>query len=228
MSHELRTPLNAILGFSEMLDSEDFANKRREYARMINESGHHLLTLINDVLDLSKIESGRFTVHDGELDFGLLAGDCVEMLRGKASDGGLALLTELEPNLPVVAADVRAVKQILLNLMSNALKFTPPGGTIVVFGCVTAEREFAFGVRDNGIGIAETDRERVFENFGQGRQDALTMERGTGLGLPIVKGLANAHGGRLVLESTLGKGTCVTVFLPASRVVEPAARSSAR
>jgi two-component system cell cycle sensor histidine kinase PleC len=228
MSHELRTPLNAILGFSEMLESDDFAPRRREYSKLIHESGHHLLTLINDVLDLSKIEAGRYAVHESELDFGLLAGDCVEMLRGKASESGLAVVAELAPNLPVVMADVRAIKQILLNLMSNALKFTPPGGSVSVFGRVCRNGEFAFGVRDNGIGIAEEDRERVFENFGQGRQDALTMERGTGLGLPIVKGLAAAHGGRLELESLLGKGTCVTVFLPASRLSPDASRTASR
>jgi two-component system cell cycle sensor histidine kinase PleC len=226
MSHELRTPLNAILGFSEMLDSDDFALRRREYSKLIHESGRHLLTLINDVLDLSKIESGRYAIHEDELDFGLLAGDCVEMLRSKASEGGVALTAELAPSLPAVMADVRAVKQILLNLISNALKFTPPGGTVCVFGRVCEDGTFAFGVRDNGIGIAEEDRERVFENFGQGRQDALTMERGTGLGLPIVKGLAAAHGGRLELESGLGKGTCVTVFLPASRLAPDASREA--
>ena len=220
MSHELRTPLNAILGFSEMLDSDDFASKRREYSRLIHESGHHLLTLINDVLDLAKIEAGRLTLRDSQVDFTLLAGDCVEMLRGKASDGGIALSTDVMANLPVVMADVRAMKQILLNLVSNALKFTPPGGSVRVFARVAPNGEFAFGVADNGIGIADDDRERVFESFGQGRQDAVTLDRGTGLGLPIVKGLAAAHGGRLDLESRLGKGTCVTVTLPASRVAD--------
>jgi two-component system cell cycle sensor histidine kinase PleC len=221
MSHELRTPLNAILGFSEMIHSGTFRaapGKHVEYARIIHQSGHHLLALINDILDLAKIEAGGFQLRESEIDVGALIADCLKLMNGKTENGEVALSANLAPALPLVWADERALKQVLLNLLSNAVKFTPSGGRIVAFARTEPDGAFAFGVSDTGIGIAEDDQHRVFENFGQGRHDIVTSDKGTGLGLPIVKGLVAAHGGEVKLESALGAGTCVTVLLPASRV----------
>ena len=221
MSHELRTPLNAILGFSELLYSGGFAAKSEEYGKIIHDSGHHLLTLINDILDLSKIEAERWTLHETTVDFHLLASACVELMASNANTAQIALTIDMSKDLPFVSGDERTLKQILLNLISNAMKYTRAGGDVIVFTRLEANGEFAFGVKDTGVGIAEDDQERVFDNFGQGRHDAVRADKGTGLGLPIVKGLALAHGGRVKLQSQVGVGTCVTVLLPASRVQVP-------
>ncbi|HEY8696109.1 MAG TPA: HAMP domain-containing sensor histidine kinase [Rhizomicrobium sp.] len=221
MSHELRTPLNAILGFSEMIHSGTFRaapGKHAEYARIIHQSGHHLLALINDILDLAKIEAGGFQLRESEIDLGALIADCLKLMNGRTENGEVTFSVNVARGLPRVWADERALKQVLLNLFSNAVKFTPPGGRIVAFARTEADGTFAFGVSDTGIGIAEDDQHRVFENFGQGRHDVVTADKGTGLGLPIVKGLVAAHGGQVKLESAVGEGTCVTVLLPASRV----------
>jgi signal transduction histidine kinase len=217
MSHELRTPLNAIMGFSDMLSGETFAARRVEYSRLIHESGRHLLMLVNDILDLAKLEAGQMTLSESDLDFSALAKMCVEVMRTKAKAGRIALTTEVCPNI-FATVDERAIRQIFFNLISNAIKHTKPGGRVTVFAGVTPEGAMTFGVKDTGVGIAEEDLDRVFESFGQGRHDAVTSEKGTGLGLPIVKGLAVAHGGYVSLESTAGAGTCVAVTLPASRV----------
>ncbi len=218
MSHELRTPLNAILGFSEMLHSDVFATKRAEYAALIHDSGEHLLALINDILDLSKIESGKHALQETTVDLQALAATCIELVRLKAGDAGIQVSTEIAESLPPVRADTRALKQMLINLVSNAMKFTPAGGKVVVFARQTGTGEMALGVKDTGVGIAPQDQARVFESFGQGRHDAVSTDKGTGLGLAIVKGLAEAHGGRVTLESEVGRGTCVTIFFPEDRV----------
>ncbi|MBI3700183.1 MAG: sensor histidine kinase [Afipia sp.] len=225
MSHELRTPLNAILGFSEMIHSGAFGTsvaKHMEYAKIIHGSGHHLLALINDILDLAKIEAGGMQLRADEVDLKHLIEDSVRLLDAKARDGGLALRAELPADLPKIVADERALKQILLNLLSNAVKFTPAGGNVSAFADVDQDGCVIFGVSDTGLGIAKDDRARVFENFGQGRHDVTTADKGTGLGLPIVKGLAEAHGGSITLESEVGKGTCVTIRMPAERVCRSA------
>jgi signal transduction histidine kinase len=218
MSHELRTPLNAILGFSELLHSGGPAAKSEEYGRLIYDAGQHLLCLINDILDLAKIEAGGWTMVETALDFRVLTSSCRELIMGTANANRISLTTDIARDLPFITADERALKQILLNLLSNAIKFTRAGGEVVVFGGLEPDGEFAFGVKDTGIGIAEADQARVFDSFGQGRHDSVTASKGTGLGLPIVKGLAFAHGGRVALQSEIGVGTCVTVFLPANRV----------
>lgn len=223
MSHELRTPLNAILGFSEMIHSEMFdlkSKKHVEYARNIHDSGHLLLALINDILDLAKIEAGGLMLHEKDQDIGALVCDCVRLIETRARGGNLELKVEIAAGLPPVRADERALKQIMLNLLSNAVKFTPAGGKINVFARRDSRGDLLLGVADTGIGIAPEDHERVFQNFGQGRHDVVTSDKGTGLGLPIVKGLAEAHGGRVILTSAPGEGTCVTVVLPAERVRE--------
>lgn len=219
MSHELRTPLNAIIGFSEMIHSGGFAHKSEEYSKLIGDSGQHLLTLINDILDLAKIEAGRMTLHETELDPHAIISDCRALMAGRAQAGRVTLLADVPADCPMILADERALKQMLLNLLSNAVKFTPSEGTVTVGAYPQHDGSFAISVTDDGMGIAEADQARVFENFGQGRHDVVTSDKGTGLGLPIVKGLIEAHDGRVTLQSALGEGTRVTLYLPASRVI---------
>ncbi|HUJ45828.1 MAG TPA: HAMP domain-containing sensor histidine kinase [Rhizomicrobium sp.] len=219
MSHELRTPLNAILGFSELIQSGHFREpqKHEEYAGIIHQSGHHLLALINDILDLARIEAGSLALRETDLDIADVLSGCVKLMAVRAEQTGVSLLTDLPSSLPLLHGDERAVRQILINLLSNAVKFTPAGGAITAFARAEEDGRLALGVSDTGIGIGESDHRRVFENFGQGRHDIVTSDKGTGLGLPIVKGLIEAHGGAVTLESALGEGTTVTVFFPASR-----------
>jgi two-component system cell cycle sensor histidine kinase PleC len=219
MSHELRTPLNAIIGFSEMIHSGGFAHKSEEYSRLIGDSGQHLLTLINDILDLAKIEAGRMTLHETELDPPAIISDCLALMAARAQGGSVTLLADLPDDCPKIRADERALKQMLLNLISNAVKFTPSQGTVTVGVTPQHDGSLAISVTDDGMGIADADQARVFENFGQGRHDVVTSDKGTGLGLPIVKGLIEAHEGRVTLQSALGKGTRVTLHLPAARVI---------
>lgn len=221
MSHELRTPLNAILGFSEMITSRVFAaspEKHYEYAKLIHGSGFHLLTLINDILDLAKIEAGSWTLSESNLDLAsAIAGACA-MVRPKLDTAGCELEIEVERNLPLIYCDERAVKQILLNLLSNATKFTKRGGRVTVFARGVRDGGINFGVSDTGVGISAEDQLRVFQNFGQGRHDIVAPDKGTGLGLPIVKGLVEAHGGRIELASQLGEGTTVSIHFPPQRM----------
>ncbi|HEY5336812.1 MAG TPA: HAMP domain-containing sensor histidine kinase, partial [Rhizomicrobium sp.] len=218
MSHELRTPLNAILGFSEMLTLNDLGAKRIEYARLIHGSGTHLLGLVNDLLDLARIEAGKVQMQDEIVNFIELVEACAATVEPHAAEKSVVVHTNVERGLPFVLGDQRALRQILLNLLSNAVKFSLPDGDVEVFARCESSGELAFGVRDNGIGIAEDDLQRVFERFGQGRHDITSLEKGTGLGLPIVKGLVEALGGRVDMESRVGDGTCVTVWLPAKRL----------
>ena len=229
MSHELRTPLNAILGFSEMITSRIFAGtpeKHYEYAGLIHDSGHHLLTLINDILDLAKIEAGSWSLREKEADIGALIDDAATMIQPRVAASRCTLVVDIAQRLPPLMCDERAMKQILLNLLSNAVKFTPNDGTITVFAHREADGGIALGVRDTGIGIAPEDQERVFQNFGQGRHDVVTADKGTGLGLPIVKGLVEAHDGRIDLVSEVGEGTTVTIHLPACRAAARIALAS--
>jgi cell cycle sensor histidine kinase DivJ len=218
MSHELRTPLNAILGFSEMLGSSTFAARREEYARVIHSSGKHLLGLVNDLLDLSRIEANKLELHDEAIDIEDLVQTCIEVIRPRAAEEMLRLECRVAPGLPEAVCDRRALMQILLNLLSNAVKFTHSGKLVEVFARIEADGWLVFGVRDEGTGIAEGEQARMFERFGQGRHDISNTAEGAGLGLPIVKGLAEAHGGRVTMQSCLGEGTCVTVWLPPQRL----------
>jgi two-component system cell cycle sensor histidine kinase PleC len=221
MSHELRTPLNAILGFSEMITSRVFAKsleKHYEYAELIHGSGFHLLTLINDILDLAKIEAGSWSLSEQDLNLASVVTGACAMVRPKVDMAGCELELEVEPNLPLVHCDERAIKQILLNLLSNATKFTKPGGRVRIFAHNADDGAICFGVSDTGVGIAPEDQLRVFQNFGQGRHDVVTPDKGTGLGLPIVKGLVEAHDGRIELQSQVGEGTTIIIHLPPARV----------
>jgi two-component system cell cycle sensor histidine kinase PleC len=218
MSHELRTPLNAILGFSELLALDVFAPKREEYAHLIHNAGAHLLSLVNDLLDLSRIEAGKLELSFEPLDFTALLEECAETVAVRARTRGLRLVRNIEPGLPCIIVDARATRQIALNLLTNAIKFSEHGGTVELFARSAADGGLTFGVRDEGVGIAEEEQAHVFERFGQARQSK-SAEKGSGLGLPIVRGLAEAHGGRVAMQSRLNHGTTVTVTIPVERVV---------
>ena len=220
MNHELRTPMNAILGFSELIKNKSFGaaiDKYAEYAGIIHESGQHLLSLIDDMLDLAKIESGRVGLRESEINIAHLIGDAVQTSEDTARASQISLSKSLGPGLPRIWADERALRQIFVNLLSNSLKFTPSGGCVVAFARAERGGRIAFGVEDTGIGISTDDQPNVFERFGRSRHDITTTDRGTGLGLAIVKGFAEAHDGEVKLESTLGAGTRVTVYLPIER-----------
>jgi len=218
MSQELRTPLNAILGFSELLCGRASSEQEEEYAQIIHETGAHLLALVNDILDLARIDASKMELHETTFSFGLLISVCVGLMASKAKTAGVVLTTDVPDDLPNVKADERVLKQILTNLLANAVKFTPANGSVVVFARVADDGSLAFGVKDTGAGIAEADQPYVFDSFGRGRHDAVSGPRGPGLGLRIARGLVDAHGGRIELKSREGAGTCVTVHLTADRI----------
>jgi two-component system cell cycle sensor histidine kinase PleC len=220
MSHELRTPLNAVLGFSELLQLNLVTEKTGEYARLIHDSGSHLLSLINDILDLSKIEAGKFELRETEVDLAKLIAECITALAPKAAAGQIRMTYDTGDSAPRILADQRAMRQILLNLISNSVKFTGNGGRIHAIAIVLPTGELSISIRDTGIGMSDEDQARVFESFGQGRHDIALTDKGTGLGLPIVKGLVEAHGGSIAIESKVSVGTTVTVMLPRERVIE--------
>ena len=216
MSHELRTPLNAIIGFSEMLANEEMMQldkgRRHEYAALIGESGHHLLSVVNGILDMSKIESGNFEITPEPFAPAAVIGSCCDLMALRARESGIDVVCSLS-DLPDIVADKRAVKQILINLLSNAIKFTQRGGKVTV----TGERDGAhvtFTVKDTGVGIGEDDLRQVGDPFFQVRTAYDRTHDGTGLGLSIVKGLAELHGGEVTIRSRLGSGTSVAVRLP--------------
>ncbi|KAB2940851.1 MAG: HAMP domain-containing histidine kinase [Hyphomicrobium sp.] len=223
MSHELRTPLNAILGFSEVMKAEMFGPldnpKYQEYAGNILESGRHLLHLINEILDLTRIESGRYELHEEPLRLADVTDECHRLLKLRADGKGIEVVEECNPDLPVVWADQRAMRQICLNLMSNALKFTPKGGRITLSVGPMPDGGQYLAVRDTGPGIPEDEIPKVLQAFGQGTLAQQTAEGGAGLGLAIVQNLIELHGGSLVLNSELRKGTEAKVILPGYRVL---------
>jgi cell cycle sensor histidine kinase DivJ len=228
MSHELRTPLNVIIGFSEMLVNEtpmmtiDPA-RREEYAKLINESGHHLLSIVNGILDMSKIETGNFEITREPFAPAQVVAGCCDLMALKASQAGIAIERRIADDLPDILADKRAVHQVLLNLLSNAIKFTERGGRITV----RAVRDGAWAVlevEDTGVGIEAADLPRIGDPFFQAGASYDRRHEGTGLGLSIVKGLVDLHGGDLDIRSRVGKGTRVIVRLPVDgeRVGTPA------
>ena len=222
MSHELRTPLNAILGFSETMKEETLGPVGnpvyRDYAGDIFTSGHHLLSIINDILDLSQIEAGKMALKEIRFVPAEVAAAALDLVRNRAAKGGIQLRSEIAPDLPELLADQRMVTQILSNLLSNAVKFTPAGGTVTL----SAQRSgsdggLVFTVSDTGIGIAQDDLARIMQPFEQVEIDWARHYEGSGLGLPIVSALANLHGGAFSLFSEPGKGTVAAVAFPASR-----------
>jgi two-component system cell cycle sensor histidine kinase PleC len=223
MSHELRTPLNAILGFSEVMKSEVFGAHAvptyKEYANDIHGSGVHLLNLINEILDLSRIEAGRYELNEEPVSLTAVVEDCHHLLNLRAKNRGIAVHEAFEPNLPRLWADERGVRQVCLNLLSNAIKFTPQGGEIWLKVGWTASGGQYVIVKDSGTGIPEEEIPIVLASFGQGSNAIKSAEQGAGLGLPIVKGLMDLHGGTFSLKSKLREGTEVLVTFPPERVM---------
>jgi two-component system cell cycle sensor histidine kinase PleC len=223
MSHELRTPLNAILGFSEVMKSEVFGPHAvpsyKEYAGDIHGSGVHLLNLINEILDLSRIEAGRYELNEEAVGLAHIVEDCHHLLKLRAKNRGITIHEAFEADLPRLWADERAVRQICLNLLSNAIKFTPQGGEVWLKVGWTASGGQYLSVRDNGPGIPEDEISIVLASFGQGSNAIKSAEQGTGLGLPIAKNLVDLHGGTFALKSKLREGTEVVIAFPPERVM---------
>ena len=216
MSHELRTPLNAIIGFSEVLLARYFGElneKQDDYLKDIHNSGKHLLNLINDVLDLSKVEAGRMELDLGQFDLPSALADAMTLVRERATKHGIGLGLEVAPEITSVEADERKFKQIMVNLLSNAVKFTPDGGRVDV-SAVRQDAGALVAVKDTGIGIAPEDQEAVFEEFRQVGTDYMSKQEGTGLGLALVRRFVELHGGRIWVESAPGKGSTFFFTLP--------------
>jgi signal transduction histidine kinase len=222
MSHELRTPLNAILGFSEVMKQEIFGpldNRRyREYAADIHASGQHLLALINDILDLSKIEAGKVELREEDCDAAAAIAEALRLIAPIAEDGGLAVEKHVAEGLPGLRADSRSLKQILANLLSNAVKFTPAGGRIDIAAYLRPSGELAVAVRDTGVGMTQEQIPLALTAFKQLDNSLSRKHAGTGLGLPICASLVKMHGGRIEIDSAPGQGTTVTVVFPRHRV----------
>ncbi len=231
MSHELRTPLNAILGFSEIIAQECFgpvgSDRYRDYAGDIHSSGAHLLSLINDLLDVAKIEAGKMELSPHPLDARHTFDVALKLIRSKAREKDQALVIGVDEGAPELWADERAVKQVLINLVSNAVKFTPTGGRIEVMGGCAANGDFQIVVRDNGPGIPRDKLDKVFSPFNQVDNRFDRQSGGTGLGLALVRGLAELHGGRAWMESEFGKGCSVFVTFPVRKgALTPAAAAA--
>ena len=223
MSHELRTPLNAIIGFSEIITSEIFGPigslKYREYMSNIQEFGEHLLGVINDILDLSKIESGNDELRESVIEIPEIVRSVVTLVGHRFQQGGIKLELDLADHLSALRADERKLKQILVNLLSNAAKFTDAGGQVTLGAWCRMDGGCVFRIADTGIGMALEDIPKALSRFGQVDADLSRRYEGTGLGLPLAKALVEQHGGVLDLESEVGVGTTVTVRFPAERIV---------
>ncbi|MHA1597432.1 MAG: PAS domain S-box protein [Alphaproteobacteria bacterium] len=223
MSHELRTPLNAIIGFSDAIKAELFGPvaqpQYREYVDNIHDSGRHLLNLINDVLDVSKIEAGALEMHEDEVNISSIIDRAMRLVATRAETGGIKLKRRVKGDLPALLADERRIIQILLNLLSNAVKFTRKKGTVEVSAGQWANGKLFLRVSDTGIGIKERDIGKIMSEFGRVDNSLASKDEGTGLGLPLTKGLVESHGGTMKIKSKPGKGTTVTVLFPASRTL---------
>jgi two-component system cell cycle sensor histidine kinase PleC len=216
MSHELRTPLNAIIGFSEIMEAAMFGplggEKYTEYSRDIRESGEYLLDVINDILDMSKIEAGGIRLSPEVVELEPILADCLRVVSTRAGEKKLELHAEIEPEI-LLNADRRAVKQVALNLLSNAVKFTPDGGAVTVRGRVRGGM-ITIAIADNGIGIPKEALRKLGRPFEQVESQLTKKHQGSGLGLAIAKSLTEMHGGTMRIRSKLGKGTMVVVRLP--------------
>ena len=223
MSHELRTPLNAIIGFSDLIRNKTFGPVQNEryagYVDNIHDSGCHLLEIINDLLDMAKVESGQIELHEELVDIPDLLTTVCRLIKGRAADAGIAIKISNARNLPWLRADPRLIRQIMFNLLGNAIKFTPKGGTISVRSKLNARNELAVTVTDTGIGISKHDLERVFEPFQQVDSVLVRKYDGTGLGLPLAKSLADLHDADLTLASRPSSGTTATLTFPSERLV---------
>ena len=224
MSHELRTPLNAILGFSEVMKGELFGPHAvpayKGYSSDIHASGQHLLALINEILDLSRVEAGRYELKEDAISVAHILEDCMHLLSLRAEKRDITMTEAIEPNLPRLWADERAVRQVALNLLTNAIKFTPPGGSVFVKAGWTAVGGQYISIRDTGTGIPADEIPVVLSSFGRGSMAQKNADEGSGLGLPIVKGLVELHGGSFTLKSEVRVGTEVIVIFPPERVMD--------
>ncbi|MBB3542003.1 MULTISPECIES: HAMP domain-containing sensor histidine kinase [unclassified Rhizobium] len=224
MSHELRTPLNAILGFSEVMSAEVMGPLNnptyKEYTSDIHRSGEHLLNLINEILDLSRIEAGKYELSEEAISLLNISEDCIGMVQLRARGKNITISQQFEPELPAVWADEKSLRQVVLNLLSNAVKFTPQSGEIHVKVGWTAGGGQYISIKDNGPGIPEDEIPVVLSAFGQGSIAIKSAEQGTGLGLPIVQAILAKHDGQFILKSKLREGTEVIAILPAKRVLQ--------
>lgn len=222
MSHELRSPLNAVIGFSQVMMDGLFGSlgspRYDTYVRDIYASGNHLLSVINDILDLAKIEAGKVELDDQEIDVEEVTQFCLSMIRERAEVRGIDLVLDLPPGTPSLVADEQKVKQMLINLLSNAVKFTNDGGEVRLGISIDDADGFLFAVADTGIGMSESDLDRVVEPFTQVDSGLNRRFEGTGLGLPITKSFMQLHGGTLRLTSQIGVGTTATLVFPQSRI----------
>jgi signal transduction histidine kinase/DNA-binding XRE family transcriptional regulator len=229
MSHELRTHLNAIIGFSNMMTMEMFGpigdQKYVEYAQDINMSGELLLKLIQDVLDLSKIEAGETRLHEANVDVLLILQSCLTLVKDQAAAVGVKIVFDIDSNLPALYADESKFEQILINLLSNAIKFTPSGGKVTITNWSHSDDGYGFQVTDTGVGISAEDIPKALNPFQQIDSGLNRKYEGAGLGLPLAKSLVELHGGSLDLQSEVGIGTTVTACFPATRIVSEAVRA---
>lgn len=223
MSHELRTPLNAIIGFSDTIKSEVFGSlgndKYREYIDDIHYSGKHLLELINDILDVSAIEAGAIKLHEENISISNVINSSIRIIQPRADEGQVIVTSSICPDTPLIHADERRLKQVFLNLLSNAVKFTPKGGEVAVNSWFNENGSFSIAVADTGMGMDKHEIRTALSAFGQVDSGLDRKHEGTGLGLPLTKGLMEQHGGTLNVKSTKGKGTQVIVNFPKERVV---------
>lgn len=223
MSHELRTPLNAIMGFSELLKTQLLGplghQSYVEYAADIHHSAAHLLEIINDILDIAKVEAGKVDLDEKSVNVATIIVASLRLIGERAAEAGVRIRTEVDPDLPRLLADERLLKQILINLLSNAVKFTPSGGSVTVAARREGDGRIAVEVADTGIGIAAEDLPRVMEPFGQADSALNRKYDGTGLGLPLVRSFVELHGGIFVLRSEPRAGTTATAFFPAERAL---------
>lgn len=231
VSHELRTPLNAIIGFSDLMRHQIYGPlghpRYDEYAGDIQRSGQLLLSLINDLLDMTKLEAGRHELTESECDLAALTKEAVGLVKVQAERGGVALKTAIDENTPLVFADERAMRQVMLNLLSNAVKFTPSGGSVRITCARNADGDPAIVVKDTGRGIPHEEMQNLFQPFARTSEAKRASTPGTGLGLAIVKSLVELHQGAITLESRVGFGTTVTVILPAARIIATNTRGAA-
>ena len=226
MSHELRTPLNAIIGFSEVIGAEILgalgSPKYLEYANDIHKSGEHLLDLINDILDLAKIDAGKMELRESNMTLDEIVNDCLMLVSTRARHSEISVISRIAPDAPGLRADKRAVKQVLLNFLSNAIKFTPQGGQVTIDAQTDADGNFGLSVTDTGIGMSPAEIEVALTPFGQVDSRLARQHVGTGLGLPVSRSLMRLHGGEVVVTSALGVGTTMTALFPPERVLNRA------
>jgi signal transduction histidine kinase len=225
MSHELRTPLNAVIGFADALTLNYFGSlndRQHDYISSIHASGLHLLRLINDILDISKIDAGMLAIDEGDVAIPEVVAACVGLMAGNAGDAGVAVVTVVDSGLPRVRGDALRLKQVVLNLLSNAIKFTPRGGRVTIQVARLDDGPLTIEVADTGIGMRPEDVPKAFEMFTQIENPLTRRFSGTGIGLPLTRSLVELHGGRVKLDSVPGRGTTVTVCLPHERLLIPA------